>query len=111
MKILLEGGGGLAHLRIRGELRTGELAADLARNVERLFHPEKLEAGGAEANPQMTDAQQYQLTVMPEGVEGDVEGDVRHYQLDDSCLSAELLEVLDELMHEIVRRKAAALGR
>ncbi|MCP4660102.1 MAG: hypothetical protein GY856_32270 [bacterium] len=107
MRIVLEGSGGLAHLRIRGELNTGELAADLTRKVEQIFHPEKLEAAGAVANPQMTDAQQYQLTVMPQSGEGDV----RHYQLDDSCLSPELLDVLDELMHEIIRRKAAALGR
>lgn len=107
MKIVLEGAGGLAHLRIRGELTTGELAADLARKVEQLFHPEKLKAAGAVASPQTTDAQQYQLTIMP----ASGQGEIRHYQLDDSCLSPELLEVLDELMHEIIRRKAAALGR
>jgi len=106
MKIILEGSGGLANLRIRGELTTGELAADLARKVEQCLHPDKLEAAGA-ANAQTADAQQYQLTVMPEGEEGEV----RHYRLDDSCLAPELLDVLDELMHEIIRRKAAALGR
>jgi len=102
MKLHLACSGGFAGLRIEGSLDTAELSEELKRRVEQAFHPEKLAAASAAADPRMADGQQYELTV-----EGE-EGGARQHRLDDSALSDELCEVLDELRGEIVRRKRAA---
>lgn len=104
MKIHLACSGGFANLRIQGQVDTAELSADLAEKVERVLgaHRRLRAASAAPKDPRMTDAQHYELTVDAGG-----EGGPRQYHLDDSSLSDELLEVLDELRGEIVRRLAA----
>ncbi|HEX9736339.1 MAG TPA: protealysin inhibitor emfourin [Thermoanaerobaculia bacterium] len=104
MKLHLACHGGIANLRIRGQVDTAELPGDLAEKVERVLGARRRmrAAGAAPKDPRMTDAQQYEVTVQPEGV-----GAPRTYQLDESSLSDEELEVLDELRGEIVRRMAA----
>lgn len=105
MKLHLACSGGLANLRIEGSVDTAELAEELRGRVERALQPEKLAAASAAASARWADAQQYELTVEVE------EGRSRRHRLEDSSLSEELGDVLDELRLEIVRRKRAAHRR
>ena len=98
MKLHLAVSGGFANLRIEGSLDTAELSEELRHRVEQALHPKKLAAAdSAAANPQMADGQQYELTL-------EAEDGTRQHRLDDSTLSDELYEALDELRGEIVRR-------
>lgn len=104
MKVHLACHGGFANLRIQGQVDTAELPDDLAEKVERVLgeHESLRQASVAPKDPRVADAQQYDLTVHPEGEDGP-----RQYRLDESNLSDDVLEVLDELRGEIVRRLAA----
>lgn len=104
MKVHLACHGGFANLRIQGQVDTAELPDDLAEKVERVLgaHQRLRKAAAAPKNPRMTDVQQYELTVDPGGEDGP-----KQYHLDESSLADDVLEVLDELRGEIVRRMAA----
>ena len=104
MKVRLSCSGGIGNLRIDGVLDTSELSEEVSEKVESaLAHDNLTAVDGVKGGPFMMDAQQYELTVMAE----DAEGEHRRYELDDSALSDDLLDALDELRAEIVRRKAA----
>ena len=78
MKLHLACSGGFANLRIEGSVDTAELPEELARRVERAFHPEKLAAAGtAAADPRMADGQQYELTLLPAEVKDFAAGATR----------------------------------
>lgn len=103
MRLHLATSGGFANLRIEGQIDTSELSEEMAKRVEAALSPERLQAAEeAESNPLMMDAQQYELSVLPEGPEGEA----RLYRLDDAALTDEMLDVLDELRGEIVRRRS-----
>ncbi len=104
MKVHLACSGGLANLRIEGRLDTSELPGDVAVKVESALGEESLAAAQrTKGRALVMDGEHYELTVLPD----DPEGEVRRYRLDDAALSEEMLEAIDELRGEIVRRKAA----
>lgn len=104
MKLHLAWSAGFGGLRLEGRLDTAELPSEVAAKVESALDRERLEAAQeAAANPLARDAEQYELTVLPD----DSAGEPRRYRLDDSALADEMLEAIDELRGEIVRRKAA----
>ena len=104
MKLILSCSGGVANLRLQDELDTSELSPALGRRAEATLRPEKLEGALASANLHRTDALEYELTLFPEQ-EGE---EVRHYRFSETSTAPEVLDVLGELMHEIVRRRASA---
>lgn len=106
MKLRLEITGGLGGFRLEGQLDTGELDPELAREVEEVLTAERLEAAAPQAPGGMADAQQYVLTLLPD----DEHGEARRYVVDDACPVPEVLDVLDQLRFEIVRAKAASGG-
>ncbi len=107
MRLFLRSSGGLANLRIEDELDTSELAPELARKAERFLRPEKLKTARTAENSQMTDALQYELTLFPQA-EGE---EVRQYCLNEASTAREILDVVGELMHEIIRRKASKVRK
>lgn len=108
MKLHLACHGGLANLRLEGELDTDELAPTLAQKAVATLEPKKLADAEATArDPLVADDQQIVLTLLPEK-SGDL---ARKYRLDESSLSDDLLEILDELRHALVRKRAKAAGR
>lgn len=104
MKLDLTYSGGLANLRIAGQVDTSELSEELAQKIEAAFTSEQLQAAQeAEVSPLMMDSQQYELTILPENPGGEA----RKYKLDDAALPDEMLDVLDELRGILVREIAA----
>jgi hypothetical protein len=107
MKLHLAVSGGFANLRIQGELDTDELPEELARRAEAVLNRPALEAAAAtKSNMLMTDSIQYELTVLANSLHESAQ----RYQLDESSLADEMLEVLDELQSEIIRRQDEARG-
>lgn len=107
MKLRLKSSGGLGNIRIEGQLDTAELPPDVARTVEAGLSVERLEAAtqrAASAGP-TADAQQYELVVLPD----EPTGPERTFHVDDMCDATDVLDAIDALMHEIIRRKASAL--
>lgn len=102
MKVHLACSGGIGNLRIEGQIDTSQLAEEVSRQVEEALDPASLAAlDGARGGPFMMDSQQYELTVMAEGADGET----RSYSLDDSALPDDLIDALDVLRVEIVRGK------
>ncbi len=102
MKFILSCSGGVVGARIRVQLDTAELSADLARRAEAALIPEKLAQASTPENPLRTDVLEYDLTLLPEGEDKDF----RHYRLSETSTAPEVLEVIDELMQEIIRLRA-----
>ena len=103
MKLRLKCSGGLANVQIEDVLDTSELPSALARRAEALLGAEKLERVSISENLQRTDVIQYDLTVLPAGESEES----RHYCLSEASTDSELLDLLGELMHQIIRRQAA----
>lgn len=112
MKLILKSSGGFAGLQISGALDTAELAEELARRVEEHLTPEKLHAATAKSaagkrSLPMPDVQQYHLSLLSE----DEDGEAATYVVDDTCASDEILDLIDDLMAEITRRKRQAAAK
>ena len=103
MKLRLKCSGGLANVQIEDVLDTSELPPALARRAEALLCAEKLERVSISENLQRTDVIQYDLTVLPAGESEES----RHYCFSEASTDSELLDLLGELMHQIIRRQAA----
>jgi hypothetical protein len=100
MKVLLSQSGGLGNIRIQGELETADLPRELAQKTERVLRPETLQRASSTDSSTSPDAQEFELNVWfnKEGFQ--------HYRIDDSSAPPEVLEVLDSLIHEIIRRRS-----
>ena len=103
MKLLLKCSGGLTNVQIQDVLDTSDLPPALARRAEAVLCAEKLERASVSENLQRTDVIQYDLTVLAAGESEES----RHYCLSEASTGSELLDLLGELMHQIIRRKAA----
>jgi hypothetical protein len=107
VRLFLRSSGGLANLRIEDELDTSELAPELARKAEMFLRPEKLKTATSAETSQMTDALQYELVIFPQA-EGE---ELRQYYLSEASTAREILDLIGELMHEIIRRKASRVRK
>ena len=101
MKLVLKSAGGFAGLQTEGELDTADLPDELARRVEEHLSSDNLRSASASRSLPMPDARQYEVHLLPEHEDGEVE---RHV-VDDMCPVGEILDVIDDLMAEIMRRK------
>ena len=106
MKLVLESSGGFAGVGLSGEVDTAHLPEELARRVEEHLTPEKLRSAAPKRGLPTPDATRYQLSLVPEHEDGEVETHV----VDDMCHVGEILDVIDDLMAEIVRKKREADG-
>jgi Emfourin len=101
MKVQLKTSGGFANLRIEGELDTAKLSPELAERIERGLGSEALRDAATLANPALADGSVYELTILPE-TEG---GKPRHFVIDDAAVADEVLDAVDDILHEIIRRR------
>ncbi|MCB0166904.1 MAG: hypothetical protein KDI79_21940 [Anaerolineae bacterium] len=89
-------------ITLRGQIDLMDLPEDLAHQVQTTFTPENLSAAAAaQPNPQMVDASEYELVIYPD----DPNLTPQQYSFVDADDNFEVLEILDDIMHEIVRRK------
>ncbi len=97
MKLSLKITGGLGNLPIQGQLDTAELPTELAARVEELMQPERLRAfAGRESEGRAAgsaDHLHYQVVLL--GAESS------SFELDETVVPPELLEVIDELAFQI----------
>ncbi len=104
MRLSLTSSGGLGGFGFNGEIDTADLPAELARRVEEHLTSKKLRSISAARSSPVPDAMEYQLAIMPEKEDGEIE----HHVVDDMCPVGEVLDVIDDLMAEIARRRRAA---
>lgn len=104
MKLVLKSSGGFAGLDLSGMLDTADLPEELARRVEEHLTPETLRSAAPKRSLPMPDARQYHVSLVPEDEDGEMETHV----VDDMSTAGKVLDVIDDLMAEIVRRKREA---
>ena len=111
MKFILRRTGGQG-LRFEGELDTADLPEALAQRVEEFLTVENLsEAVQIPENALMVDALLYELILIPDGFDEDAleqetaEQDFQTFEFSEAQDIPEVLDILDELMGEIIRRK------
>lgn len=102
MKVLLRKTGGVAGLRLQGEIDLEELPAELKARSKAVLQPEALKAAQAKPqNARMVDAQHYEVSLIPD----DASAPVDTYAFSEAQDAPEVLEVLDAVMHEVIKRK------
>jgi hypothetical protein len=110
VKLHLASSGGVAGIRMEGELDTDDLGPDLAAHARRLVD---LAAGEEEAatpgEARAADMLQYELTWFARDEPGREVAYHRHFS--QSTAPDTAIESLQALMREVVRRKAAARKR
>ena len=88
-------------IRLQGEISMAELPDDLARQAQALLQDDHMLSTAAQAQPppQMVDVSHYELTLI-----SDDPGDSpHHYTFADAETNIDVLDLLDDIMHEIVR--------
>ena len=89
-------------IAIQGTLDSSGLPRHLAQKMEKLIQPDLLAAAASTPeNPNMADMQQYEITIIP----NDRKYGTTHFQFTEAGCSDELLELLDELIHEMIIKK------
>ncbi len=116
MKIVLKSSGGIGGLRFEGQLDTADLPSELAQRTEEHLSSKNLRAASKAPSRSSSmrssmgmsiptpDAQQYEIHLLPEHEDGAIE---RHV-INDMCPDGKILDVIDDLLAEVVERKANA---
>lgn len=99
MRIVVHRAGGVAGMRIGGEIDTAELDADLAGRAERLLaSPPALPAPGS-APPGSADLPDYEISG------ADAAGQPVHLRFSDAGGPSEAVAVAEELLRAIIRKR------
>ena len=101
MKLILKSEGGFAGLSAEATFDTADLPEELARRVKEHLSSDTLRSATASRSLPMPDAQQYEIQLLPESDDGEVEKLV----VDDMCPIGEVLDVIDDLMAELRKRR------
>lgn len=89
-------------ITLHGDIDLSDLPEELARQVQTTFTPKNLSAAAAaKPNPQMVDASEYELVIHPD----QPNRKPQRYTFVDADDNVDVLELLDDIMHEIVHRK------
>ena len=107
MQLILKTSGGFANLRIEGQIDTSELPPELSDRIERGLESDALREAAAAENSQMADGTVYELTILPVTEEDEQQ----HYVISDAAVEDEILEIFDEILHEIMRQRREAARR
>jgi len=101
MKLYIKTSGGIGNIRIQGEIDTDDLPHRLAAHVRSMFDPAKLALlPHPEDTGTTADGMQYEVHLMS----GD---DARRLAIAESNAPEDLIDVLQELIQELIRRKSA----
>jgi len=107
MKILLRTTTGQG-ITLEGQLDTADLPEDLGNRIEKILRPRRLSAvAQAPVRRSMADMQHYELTLLPKSSRGKP----RKFEFSDAAAGDDLVELLDELTHEITLQKVRALSK
>jgi hypothetical protein len=99
VRFTLRGSGGLGALQIEGQLDTNDLSPDLARRAETSLRPKQLQMIKKLELANMTDPEEFYLVVFEDGQSHEF-----HFQSSNTPI--EITNLLGELMHEVIVRKA-----
>jgi hypothetical protein len=101
MKLFLKTSGGIGNIQLQGALDTDELPDALAERVRTVLTPAHLRASRSVDTAPVADAMQYELSLL-------LESGPQQFAIDDVSASPDVLEVVQELLQELIRRKRAA---
>lgn len=104
MKLYLRSAGGVGGMRIEGELDTAELPPGLARRAETVLCRERLAGAGRATGEPVPDAASYDVRLTDE------QGSAA-FTVEEPSTDPEVLDVIGDVLHEVVRRKAARRRR
>ena len=94
-------------IMLEGQLDTADLPEDLGDRIEKILRPRRLSAvAQAPVRRSMADVQHYELTLLPRTSRGKP----RRFEFSDAAAGDDLVELLDELTHEITLQKVRALS-
>ena len=94
-------------ITLEGQLDTADLPEDLAGRVAKILKPRRLSTVAKAPAPRaMVDMQQYELTLLPKTSRSKP----KKFQFSDAVAGEELIELMDELTHEITLQKVRALS-
>jgi hypothetical protein len=94
-------------ITLEGQLDTADLPEDLGDRIEKILRPRRLSAvAQAPVRRSMADVQHYELTLLPRTSRGKP----RRFEFSDAAAGDDLVELLDELTHEITLQKVRALS-
>ena len=94
-------------ITLEGQLDTADLPQDLGNRIEKILRPRRLSAvAQAPVRRSMADMQHYELTLLPRTSRGKP----RRFEFSDAAAGDDLVELLDELTHEITLQKVRALS-
>ncbi|MBN1138114.1 MAG: hypothetical protein JXM73_16110 [Anaerolineae bacterium] len=92
---------------LEGQLDTADLPSDLGDRMEEILRPRRLTTvAKAPIRRSMVDMQRYELTLLPKSSRGKP----RTFEFSDAAAGEDLVELLDELTHEITLQKVRALS-
>jgi hypothetical protein len=95
-------------ITLQGKLDLSDLPEDLAQRARKILQEPRLSAAArAESNPLAVDTQEYELMIISE----DQNIQPEKYLIPESDDNADVLDVLDDLMHEIVLQKKGLSGQ
>ncbi len=106
MKILLRTMTGQG-ITLEGQLDTADLPEDLGDRMVKILRPRRLSTVAKAPVPRaMADMQHYELTLLPQSSRSKP----KKYQFSDAVAGDDLIELLDELTHQITLQKVRALS-
>lgn len=106
MKILLRATTGQG-ITLEGQLDTADLPEDLGDRMVKILRPRRLSTVAKAPVPRsMVDMQHYELTLLPKSSRGRP----KRFLFSDAVAGDDLVELLDELTHEITLQKVRALS-
>ncbi|MCB0194653.1 MAG: hypothetical protein KDJ65_22065 [Anaerolineae bacterium] len=90
-------------IRLQGEIAMDELPDDLARQAQAILQDDRMlaDAASAQPPPQMVDVSTYELTLYYDASHTHY----KHYTFVDAETNIDVLDLLDDIMHEIIRHK------
>jgi hypothetical protein len=94
-------------ITLEGQLDTADLPEDLAGRMVKILQPRRLSTVAKAPVPHaMVDMQQYELTLLPKSSRSKP----KKFRFSDAGAGEDLVELMDELTHEITLQKVRALS-
>lgn len=100
MRLSIKTSGGLGNIQLQGQLDTDELEPSLAKRVISTLTPKRLESQSTSTEMGVADMIQYEIRLF-------LNNGVYHYILDEANTAQDVIEVLQDLIHELIRKKQA----
>jgi hypothetical protein len=100
MKLSVKTSGGIGNIQLQGQLDTNELPNELAERVHRVLSPARLESTRSTEAVPIPDMMQYEIRLF-------LGSGVQKFEIDEGNAPADVIDVVEELVQEVIRRKRA----